>query len=497
MRAFSTIGSTIVAASILLAALPLAAQERRVVLYRQADGSISRHPHAVVPDRSGAGAGAGGAAGLVPRVSIGNLDCSFGTGANACLTFRCFGCFQDIADIEEIADSVEVSEDDLLTFYGTTDCTVTDVNVAVELEHPRVSDLEIALATGSEGAFLDGDPPIEKVRLFGDSECEGQGMDAMFDDGGSGAAASACAGNGPAIAGHLIPVENLAAFDGLEAGAALASIGTGPRQWALSVVDTVNPEEGLFAGWALALGLSCSGLVESTATIDVDPPVPTTEEQVTFTMSGTWPNTCVPEITSTDVFNGNLFVTATSQAGCAACGQAVTNYDFEVSAGPFAAGEHTAFYQVRRTCEGSFELEAETDFTVVEPGAVGDCAPGPLRLCIDDQPGDRRFEATVSFRTTQGQMPAGPAKSIALGTLGVPLGGLFYFTNPQNPEILLKVLNFCTFNGHYGVFYSAGTNFEFDVLVRDTVTGEVWLDSNPDRTLAPPVADLEAFGCVE
>ena len=484
--------SIILAGSILVAALPLAAQERRVVLYRQADGSFSRHPRAVVRGD----ASADGVAGLVPRVSIGNLDCSSGAGANACLTFRCFGCFQDIADLELIADSVEVSEDDLLTYFGTSACTVADVNVAVEIEHPRVSDLDIVVGTGSSDAFFgDLDLPIEDVLLFRDSECEGQDMDAIFDDQGSGAAASACAGAGAAIAGSLVPAESLATFDGLAAGEALADIGTGPRLWALNVGDLMGPEEGRLEGWALALGLSCSGLVESTATIDVEPPVPTTLEQPTFTVSGTWPNTCVPELTSSSVSNGSLFITATSQAGCAACGQAVTNYEIEVSAGPFAAGEHTAFYQVKRTCEGSFELEAQTDFTVVEPGAVGDCTPGPARLCIDDEPGDRRFEATVSFRTTQGDMPAGPAKTISLGTLGVPLGGLFYFTNPQNPEMLLKVLNFCTFNGHYGVFYSAGTNFGFDVLVRDTVSGEVWLDSNPDRTLAPPVADLEAFGC--
>ena len=86
--------SIIVASSILFAALPLAAQERRVVLYRQADGSMGRHPYAVARGRAGVG--------LVPRV--GNLDCSPGTGANACLTFRCFDCFDDIPDLGEIMD---------------------------------------------------------------------------------------------------------------------------------------------------------------------------------------------------------------------------------------------------------------------------------------------------------------------------------------------------------------------------------------------------------
>jgi hypothetical protein len=123
------------------------------------------------------------------------------------------------------------------------------------------------------------------------------------------------------------------------------------------------------------------------------------------------------------------------------------------------------------------------------------CSPNPSTLCIDDLAGDRRFEASVFFTTTQGSQPTGFGTAIPLSSLGVPSGGIFWFTNPQNPEMLLKVLNGCAFNGHYWVFYAAGTNFALEVEVTDTVAGTTWRSVNPDRRQAPPIGDIVAFPC--
>jgi hypothetical protein len=133
--------------------------------------------------------------------------------------------------------------------------------------------------------------------------------------------------------------------------------------------------------------------------------------------------------------------------------------------------------------------------TVFEGQAPTTCLPSATTLCIDDQPGDRRFSARVDFETTQGGMPEGAGRAIALGSVGIPSGGIFWFTNPENPEMLLKVLNGCSFNGHYWVFYAAGTNFALRTEVVDTESGAVWLEINPDRVVAPPVADIRAFPC--
>lgn len=125
----------------------------------------------------------------------------------------------------------------------------------------------------------------------------------------------------------------------------------------------------------------------------------------------------------------------------------------------------------------------------------GICVPGPTTLCIDHLPGDKRFKVEVSFQTTQGGGQSGPGNAISLASLGVNLGGLFWFFNPANPEMLVKVLDGCALTGTYWVFYSAGTNVGLTTIVTDTLTGNFKTYTNPDLTPAPPVTDTGALPC--
>jgi len=43
---------------------------------------------------------------------------------------------------------------------------------------------------------------------------------------------------------------------------------------------------------------------------------------------------------------------------------------------------------------------------------------------------------------------------------------LFWFYDPQNPELLVKVLNGCAINGHWWVYGSAATDRNYEVTVR-------------------------------
>ena len=48
---------------------------------------------------------------------------------------------------------------------------------------------------------------------------------------------------------------------------------------------------------------------------------------------------------------------------------------------------------------------------------------------------------------------------------------LFFFFNPDNPELLLKVVDGCAINGHYWVFGSAATDLDYWVTVDDYASG--------------------------
>lgn len=128
-------------------------------------------------------------------------------------------------------------------------------------------------------------------------------------------------------------------------------------------------------------------------------------------------------------------------------------------------------------------------------GALAPCTPGPTVLCIDDQPGDRRFQVQVAFNSVLGGGVDGDGGAIPLSSLGVSQGGLFWFFNQRNPELLVKVINGCPVNGNHWVFYSAGTTVGFDLLVTDTFTGDTFLSANPDQTPALPVTATDAFPC--
>jgi hypothetical protein len=124
------------------------------------------------------------------------------------------------------------------------------------------------------------------------------------------------------------------------------------------------------------------------------------------------------------------------------------------------------------------------------------CVPSGTTLCLDDQPGDKRFKVEVLYQTAQGGGLSGLGNAIPLSSLGVHRGGLFWFFSPDNPEMLIKVLNACaTATPRYWVFYSAGTNVGLSITVTDSVTGRIKTYSNPDLTSAPPVTDTDALPC--
>ena len=61
--------------------------------------------------------------------------------------------------------------------------------------------------------------------------------------------------------------------------------------------------------------------------------------------------------------------------------------------------------------------------------------------------------------------------------------------------MLIKVINACSFNNKFWVYFAATTNVGFHVNVTDTKTGQTVTYTNPDLKQALPVADTTAFPC--
>ena len=70
--------------------------------------------------------------------------------------------------------------------------------------------------------------------------------------------------------------------------------------------------------------------------------------------------------------------------------------------------------------------------------------------------------------------------------------GYFWFFDPANVELVVKVLDGRGVNGHFWVFYGALSDVEYQVVVTDSVTGERRTYENERGNLAS-VADTSAF----
>ncbi|MCG8462414.1 MAG: penicillin acylase family protein, partial [Holophagales bacterium] len=128
--------------------------------------------------------------------------------------------------------------------------------------------------------------------------------------------------------------------------------------------------------------------------------------------------------------------------------------------------------------------QAVQDDTVSRLDFAPGCVPTADQACLQGS----RFRATVEWNTADG-----------LGGLGwvVPGGsdvsGNFWFFEPENRELLVKVLDGCGFNGYFWVFAAGTTDVGWELTIEDTETGEIFTTSNPLGQASQAVTDTQAF----
>jgi len=222
-------------------------------------------------------------------------------------------------------------------------------------------------------------------------------------------------------------------------------------------------------------------------------------EGLCYSLNTSPPGTCDapgPEALAHDVslpFFAEDYVIGTRSSGCngtpvnlptnLSAGQALW---FNIDFSPTFNGTFTDFLTISGF---SFNLSGSTGIS------GSNCVPDSTTLCIDQIPGDGRFMIQVSYHTSQGGGLSGSGNAIALSSLGVNQGGLFWFFGATNPEMLIKIIDGCALNNRFWVFFAATTNVGFAVTVTDTVTGHQATYTNPDNHAAPPVQDTSALTC--
>lgn len=196
------------------------------LLWLPAEGQIRGRP---------AGASQGTPGSVAGAAAVSALDCDPSSESEFCITDVCGGdpsCRNtEIPDLATVASEINISRA-LLDALQLEDCTILDLNAAVEIEHTFVNDLEIRLekVSGPESVLLEqGD---------GFNFADGDDLDVLFDDERS-------LPQGP----HRVarPVTPLSVFDGRD----IAGI------WRLRIEDQLGADSGRLVDWGLAFAFNC------------------------------------------------------------------------------------------------------------------------------------------------------------------------------------------------------------------------------------------------
>ncbi len=117
----------------------------------------------------------------------------------------------------------------------------------------------------------------------------------------------------------------------------------------------------------------------------------------------------------------------------------------------------------------------------------GRCETAGDRMCLMDD----RFSVEVGFvDPNAGTGLEEPAQVIPSLTMGKT--GFFWFFNPSNIELAVKMLDGRALNGHFWLLYGGLSDVEYEITATDTVTGEARTYRNEPGSICGQI-DVKAF----
>jgi len=125
---------------------------------------------------------------------------------------------------------------------------------------------------------------------------------------------------------------------------------------------------------------------------------------------------------------------------------------------------------------GVLSLEIFLGATAASPVAAASeqCTQSSSTLCLNSS----RFEVTALGKTKSGDLIEGQGVSLTGNA------GAFWFFSKENFDVSVKILNGTRINGHFWVFYGGLTSLEYQIQVKDTVTGKIRIYNNKDGLIS-------------
>jgi hypothetical protein len=133
--------------------------------------------------------------------------------------------------------------------------------------------------------------------------------------------------------------------------------------------------------------------------------------------------------------------------------------------------------------EAAFDDVYVGPFAANPPCFMNDLRPNSSELCLRYN----QFKVTAEWKTATGATGFGVAVPLSDDT------GSFYFFDPVNTEMIVKVINACSLNHRYWIFAGGLTDVEVTLTVTETRTGQTKTYKNPLGKKFTPFQDTSAF----
>ena len=138
------------------------------------------------------------------------------------------------------------------------------------------------------------------------------------------------------------------------------------------------------------------------------------------------------------------------------------------------------------TIDGAFSESFNALRTHLAPTGTGPqpCTPNSSTICLVNN----RFSVRLTYDVGQGPQPM-----TAIKYTGET--GLFWFTDAGNIEVLLKMINACSFNQKFWVYAGGTTDVGVNITVTDSQNGAIKTYTNVRGTKFVTITDGSAFSC--
>jgi hypothetical protein len=173
---------------------------------------------------------------------------------------------------------------------------------------------------------------------------------------------------------------------------------------------------------------------------------------------------------------------------------ALSDVEYTITVTDTATGEEKTYHNPPGRMASQADTSAFADTAAAPATALAAMAPAAVStgcstsaagtaLCLQSN----RFAVEVTFTDPRNGV-TGPAHAVDL----TADTGAFWFFDPSNLELMIKVLDGRPVNGHFWVFFGALSDVAYTIRVTDTETGEQRIYVNPHGKLTSR-ADTSAF----